>query len=87
MVTSTQMPVAKPTATTKSSLIPVTVYNLALGKFKDVPYPTRKYQEEEGPSTSSGNNPHEEQQPESAASVTAQQNRGHPMAKYHASLR
>ena len=52
MVTLTQMPVTKPaTATTKPSLIPVTVYNLAQGKFKEIPYPTRKSQEEEGPST------------------------------------
>ena len=37
VVTLTQMPVAKPeTATAKS--IPVTVYNLAQGKFKEIPY-------------------------------------------------
>ena len=76
MVTSTQMPVVKPATTTaKSSLIPVTVYNLAQGKFKEVPYPTRKSQEEEGPSAPSGNNPPEEQQPEAAATATAPQKR------------
>ena len=38
MVTSTQMPVAKPATTTaKPSLIPVSVYNLAQGKFKEIP--------------------------------------------------
>ena len=50
VVTSTvtiQMPVAKSAAMT----IPVTVYNLAQGKFKGIPYPTRKFQEGEGPST------------------------------------
>ena len=76
MVTSTQMPVAKPTTTTTiSSLIPVTVYNLAQGKFKGVPYPARKSQEEEGPSAPSGNNPPEEQQPKAVATTTALQNR------------
>ena len=50
MKTSTQMPVAKPeTATAKTSLLPVTVYNLAQGKFKEIPYPTRKSQEEKAP--------------------------------------
>ena len=39
----TQMPVAKPaTVTTTSGLIPVTVYNLAQGKFKKLPYTPRK---------------------------------------------
>ena len=62
MVTSTQMPVAKlATATAKSSLIPVTVCNLAQGKFKGFPYPARKFQGEEGPSAPSSNNPPEEQ--------------------------
>ena len=76
MATSTQMPVAKPaTITTKSSQIPVTVYNLAQGKFKGVPYPTRKSQEEEGPSTPSSINLPMEQKPEAAATATAPQNR------------
>ena len=76
MMTSTQIPVAKPATTTaKSSLIHVTVYNLAQGKFKDVPYPARKAQEEEGPSAPSGNNPLEEQQSKAAATATALQNR------------
>ena len=43
MVT-TQMPVAKSA-----------VYNLAQGKFKGIPYPTRKFQEGEGPSVPSCN--------------------------------
>ena len=74
-VTLTQTPVAKlAPATTKSAH--VTVYNLVQDKFfKGVPYPVRKCQEEEGPSASSGNNPLEEQQPKSAATGTAPQNR------------
>ena len=76
MVTSTQMPVAKPASmTTKCSLIPVTVYNLNQGKFKEESYPARKSQEEESPSTPSGNTSPEEQQPEAAATATALQNR------------
>ena len=44
MATSTQMLVTRPkTATTKS--IPVTVYSLAQGKFKGIPYPASKSQE------------------------------------------
>ena len=75
-VTSTQMPVAKPATTTaKSSLIPVTVYNLAQGKFKEVSYPTRKSQEGEGPSAPSGKTPPEEQQPKAAATASVPQNR------------
>ena len=74
--TSTQMPVAKPATTTaKSSLIPVMVDNLAPGKFKEIPYPTRKPQKEEGPSTPSSNNPPKAQQPESTTTATAPQNR------------
>ena len=49
MVT-TQTPEAKSAATTTTS-IPVTVYILAQGKFKGISYPTRKFQEGEGPST------------------------------------
>ena len=76
MVTSSQMPVAKPaTTTTKSSLILVTVYNLAQGKFKEIPYPTRRSQEEEGSSAPSGNNPPEEQQFKAAVTTTVPQNR------------
>ena len=55
--------------------IPVTVYNLVQDKFKGIPYPTRKSQEEEGPSTSNCNNPQEEQQPEAAVTATAPHNR------------
>ena len=76
IMTATQMPVAKPESTTaKPSLIPVTVYNLAQGKFKEIPYPIRKSQEDEGPSAPSGNNTHEDQQPKAAATATALQNR------------
>ena len=75
-VTSAQTTVAKPaTATAKSSLIPITIYNSAQGKFKGVHYPTRKLQEEQGPSSPSGNNPPEEQQPKAAATTTAPQYR------------
>ena len=63
MATSTQMPVTKPaTATAKTSLLPVTVYNLAQCKFKEIPYSTRKSQEEESPST-----PQQLQSPKAAA--------------------
>ena len=67
---TTQMPVAKSAATS----IPVTVYNLAQGKFKGIPYHTTKYQEGEGPSTTSCNDP-QEQQSEAAITATAPQNR------------
>ena len=43
---TTQMPVAKSAATS----IPVTVYNLAQGNFKGIPYPTTKFQGEGPPS-------------------------------------
>ena len=73
---TTQMLVAKSAAaTTTSSLIPVTVYNLAQGKFKGIPWPKRKFQEEKGPSAPSCNNPQEEQQPEAAVTATAPKNR------------
>ena len=68
--TLTQMPVAKPVTVIAKS-IPVTVYSLAQGKFKEIPYPARKSQEEEGPSTPSGNSPPVEQQPEAAATDIA----------------
>ena len=48
-LTLTQMPVAKPVTTIAKS-IPVTVYNLVQGKFKEIPYPVGKSLEEEGPS-------------------------------------
>ena len=63
---TTQVPVAKTTAMAAKS-IPVTVYNLAQGKFERIPYPIGKSQEEEGPSTPSCNTPQERQQPEAAA--------------------
>ena len=55
-VTLTQMPVTKPATTTTKSIY-VNVYNLAQGKFKGIPYTTRRSQEEGGPSIPSGNNP------------------------------
>ena len=73
MVT-TQMPVAKSAAMTTTS-IPVTIYNLAQGKFQGIPYATGKFQEGEGHSTLSCNNPQEEQQPEAAVTVTTPWNR------------
>ena len=48
---------------------------MAQGKFKGIPYPTRKPQEEEGPSIPSCNNPQEEQKPEASVTATAPQNR------------
>ena len=51
-----QMPVAKSTATAATS-IPVAVYNLVQGKCEGIPYPTRKFQDEEGPSAPSCNIP------------------------------
>ena len=74
MATLTQIPVTKPAPTTAKS-IPVTVYNLAQGKFKGIPYPTRRSQEEGGISFPIGNNPLEEQQPKAAATATAPQTR------------
>ena len=74
MATLAQTPVVKlANAPTKS--IPVTVYNLAQGKFKGVPYPARKCQKEEVPSIPSSNNLLEEHQPKSAATATALHNR------------
>ena len=73
MVT-TQMPVAR-TAATTATAIPVTVYNLAQGKFKGIPYPTKRLQEEEGPSNPSSNNPLVEQEPEAAVTATSAQKR------------
>ena len=86
MVTLTQMPVARSvTAIAKS--ISVTVYNLAPGKFKEIPYPVSKSQEEESPSTSSGNNPLLEAAMQSCSHHHSHTEwRGHPMAKYQASL-
>ena len=70
--TSSQMPVTKPaTATSKSILIPVTAYNLAQAKFKVIPYPIRKSQEEEDPSTPSGNNAPKVQQSEAIITAAA----------------
>ena len=70
MVT-TQMPMAKSAAT----LTPVTVYNLAQGKFEGILYPTEKPQEEEGPSAPRCKNPQGKQQPEAPVTTTAPQNR------------
>ena len=71
---TTQMPVAKSAAMAATSTS-VIVYNLAQGKFEGMPYPSGNFQEGEGPSTPSCNNPQEEQQPEAAATVTTPQNR------------
>ena len=71
-VTSTQTSVTKPaTATAKSNLIPVTVYSLGQGTFKEISHPARKSQEEEGPSTPSSNNHPKVQQPEATTTATA----------------
>ena len=45
---TTQMPVAR-TAAATATAIHVTVYNLDQGKFKGIPYPTKRLQEEEVP--------------------------------------
>ena len=75
MVT-TQTPVAKSAAmTATSSLIPLTVYNLAQDKFRGIHCPSRKLKEEEGPSTPRCSNPKEEQEPEAAVTATASQSR------------
>ena len=68
VATLVQMPVVKP-VTAIAKCIPVTVCNLAQGKFKEIPYPVRKSQEEEGPSTPSSYNPLVEQQPKAAATA------------------
>ena len=73
MVT-TQMPVTR-TAAATTTAIPVTVYNLAQGKFKGIPYATKRLQEEEGPSTPSSINPLVEQQPKAAITATGPQKR------------
>ena len=62
MATSTQIPVTRPTTATTNS-IPVTVYNLAQGKFKGISYTTRKSQGEGGFSFPIGNSPSKEQHP------------------------
>ena len=67
--TTTQTPMTKSAATS----IPVTVYNLAQGKFQGIPNLTTRVQGE-GPSTPRYNNP-QEQQPEATAAVTPLQNR------------
>ena len=46
---TSQMPVVKSAAIS----IPVTVYNLAQGKFEGIPYPTGRSQVEENPSNPS----------------------------------
>ena len=48
MVTTKTL-VAK-SASMAATSIPVTVYNLAQDKFEGIPYPSRKFQEGEGPS-------------------------------------
>ena len=53
------MPVVKSAATS----IPVTVYNLAQGKFEEILYPTGRPQVEENPSTPCCNAPPQRQQP------------------------
>ena len=53
LTAATQMPVAKSAATS----IPVTVYNLAQGKFEGIPYPTGRSQVEENPSAPNCNMP------------------------------
>ena len=73
-VTLAQMPVAKPVTTIATS-IPVTVYTLAQGKFKDILYPAGKSQEKENPSTPSDNNLLVDQPSEAAATATVPQNR------------
>ena len=55
--------------------IPMTVYNIAQGKFDGIPYPTGKPQEEEGPSAPSCNNSQERQQPEAVVTASAPQKR------------
>ena len=50
--------------------IPVTVYNLAQGKFEGIPYPTGRPQVEENPSSPSCSMPQQRQQPEAVPNVT-----------------
>ena len=50
VMATTQTLVARTTATTATE-IPATVYNLEQGKFKGIPYPTKRLEEEEGPHT------------------------------------
>ena len=69
-----QMPMARAAIITATG-IPLTVYSLAQGKFKGVPYPTKRLQEEEGLSTPSSNNPLVEQQSKAAVTATVPQKR------------
>ena len=72
MAASTPMSVLKPTTTTtKPSQIPVMVYNLAQGKFQEIPKLTRRLQEEEIPLTPNGHNPPMVQQPKAATIATS----------------
>ena len=57
---TTHMPVVKLAATS----IPVTVYNLAHGKYEGIPYPTGRPQAEENPSNPSGSPSQQRPQPE-----------------------
>ena len=61
MVTSTQMSPVKPAATSANPTpVPVTIYNLAQSRIQDIPNPPmRRFQGEEGPYTTSGDNPPE----------------------------
>ena len=68
---TTQMPVVKSAATS----IPVTVYDLAQGKFEGIPYPTGRPQVEENPSAPSCNMPQQRQQPKATPTVTTLQTR------------
>ena len=66
---ATQMPVMKSVATS----IPVTVYNLAQGKFVGIPYPSRRPQVERNPSAPVCNTPQQRQQPEATLTVITSQ--------------
>ena len=63
------MPVMKSAATS----IPVTIYNLAQGKFQGIPYPSGRPQLEENPYAPSCNMPQQRQQSEVTPAVTTHQ--------------
>ena len=88
MATSTQTSAVKSTATTANPTpIPVTLYNLAQSRIQEIPNPLMRRFQGEDPSTPSGDNPSKSQQNQSyshCCSPTDQ--RGHSMAKYHASI-
>ena len=85
---STLMSAVKPTATTANPTpLPVTIYNLAQSRIQEIPNPPiMKFQGEEGPSTPNGEIPLRCSSLKLQPLPQPPDQRGHSMAKYHASL-